>query len=294
MNCVRASDYFDKKPPLTSLYINSCGYFSDIETETKARRLKGRPDYQLIGVVSGCMEVKQTHGTVCVNAGRLILFKPGQPQIYGMDNSRSDEKGAYFWIHFDGGDAEEILKDCMLYDDYASAHGDNNNNKDACIFDVGVSIKDTDIIYEMMSEMSLKARCYRLRLQSLFIQLLTSLSRRTPDTAEQRRSMDKIRPAVRAMEADGGFGIRVKDYADMCLMSEYYFIHCFKEAIGMTPMRYKNMIVMEKVKSLLGSTDMSLKEIAERCGISDSLYLCKKFKQAFGYTPTEYRRKTEI
>lgn len=273
MKNIRAANYFHKEPPLTDLYINSCGGYTETENTMKTRRIKGRTDYQLIGVVNGTIKVELNGKTVHADKGKTVIFKPGEPQIYEM----TGENGAFYWIHFDGNKVKEILKECGLYD--------------GCVFDTPGTAGDFEIISEMISEISRKPKCYQLRLQALFMQLLTSISRRSADNLNQRRSFEKVRLAISAMEKDGEPNRKVKEYADMCLMSEYYFMHTFKEATGMTPMHYKNMIVMERVKSLLNNTDMSLKEISKKCCLSDSLYLSKKFKQAFGCTPTEYRKR---
>lgn len=273
MNCLRASNYIDVEPPLADLHINSCGYFSEINHPTFVNRAKGRPDFQLIGVIRGKMKVRLRNEEVILTPGKALLFKPKEPQIYGMLHGND---GACFWIHFQGKEAASVLSDCGLY----------NGN----IFDVGCSDEDADIVCDMISEITRKSKCYQHRTRALFLLLLTNLARRTPDTAETSRNLDKIRTAVNAMENDSA-NLDVKGYADMCHMSEYYFLHTFKATMGMTPMKYRNMIVMERAKTLVRTTDLSIKEIAQQCGFSDPLYLSKKFKSDFGYSPTEYRKR---
>lgn len=46
---------------------------------------------------------------------------------------------------------------------------------------------------------------------------------------------------------------------------------------------------MERAKQLLITTNLSIKEIAERCGYSNEYGFMKRFKMQFGKTPTQYR-----
>lgn len=273
MNYVHALNYFTQELPLKEFYINSCGYFSEIDRETRTARLNGRDDYQIICVVKGEMWVKSANELITVKKGQAIVFKPHEPQIYG---TVCHENGAYYWIHFSGTHAEPML-------DFCSMNGG--------VFDVYAAESDTDFIIDMMSEINIKPPCYQLRLFSIFTRLLTELNRRRNSDVKNLLAFDKIRPAISAMQRGSSEFCSITDYAKLCRMSESYFLHSFKEIMGKSPMQYRNTIIMEKTKSLLRNTDLSVKEIAESVGVSNSMYLCKKFKLAFGCTPTEYRNR---
>lgn len=274
MNFVRASNYFTKEPPLEEFYINSCGYYSEIDSQTGVARLKGRPDYQIICVVGGEMWVEYDGEKISVRPGQAVVFKPYEPQIYGSDCCG---EGAYYWIHFSGDRAESILDMCSLSTGRA--------------LDVHADVSDTDYIVDMMAEINIKPPCYQLRLFSLFTRLVTELKRRADSHEADGFGFEKIRPAVVAMERGTMPESTVGDYAKLCLMSESYFIHKFKAVTGKSPMQYKNALVMERVKSLLRNTELSVGEIAENVGISNPLYLSRKFGNTFGCTPTEYRKR---
>ncbi len=48
---------------------------------------------------------------------------------------------------------------------------------------------------------------------------------------------------------------------------------------------------IEKAKSLLSETSLTIGEIAEKCGYSSESYFMKQFKKLTGSTPTEFRKK---
>ena len=46
---------------------------------------------------------------------------------------------------------------------------------------------------------------------------------------------------------------------------------------------------MERASQLLATTNLSVREVAERCGYTNEYGFMKRFKMHFGKTPTEFR-----
>ena len=82
----------------------------------------------------------------------------------------------------------------------------------------------------------------------------------------------------------------VEDAARECGLSLAQFRRLFKEKLGVTPVEYKNSLVMKKARSLLRSTDMTVAEIAASLGFDDIYSFSKFFKRNAGISPTEFRR----
>lgn len=61
--------------------------------------------------------------------------------------------------------------------------------------------------------------------------------------------------------------------------------------IGMSPNQYIKVLRLQKSKELLSATDDSIFNISMICGFSDPSYFGKVFKQEFGKTPQEWRKK---
>ena len=70
-----------------------------------------------------------------------------------------------------------------------------------------------------------------------------------------------------------------------------YIRNEFLKVIGMTPKKYLTAIRMKNAKALLDlyGEDMSIGEIAERCGILEPSVFSRIFKKYYGIAPTEYR-----
>ena len=74
--------------------------------------------------------------------------------------------------------------------------------------------------------------------------------------------------------------------------SEDYVRSCFKKITGKTPHEFLTDIRIKHACFLIDiyNNNLSLSEIAERCGYSDYVYFSKKFKSIMGMSPKEYRK----
>ena len=73
-------------------------------------------------------------------------------------------------------------------------------------------------------------------------------------------------------------------------MNPQYISQLFKNEIGVGFLTYLTSIRMEKAKSLLLTTSLSVAEIAEETGYNDYRVFTKVFKKTEGITPSQFRR----
>jgi transcriptional regulator GlxA family with amidase domain len=79
--------------------------------------------------------------------------------------------------------------------------------------------------------------------------------------------------------------------AQHCRTSERTLLRRFKDATGVGPVQYAQQLRVERAKTLLESTRLSLEAIAARCGYQDVSTLHKVFRQWAHLTPSEYRAR---
>jgi AraC-like DNA-binding protein len=99
-----------------------------------------------------------------------------------------------------------------------------------------------------------------------------------------------ISKAKRYIEANFEKQIKLKDIASNVHLSEIYFHNIFTESTGISPHQYLIDCRIENAKKLLWNTDISICEIADKCGFGCQQYLNKVFKKNTGMTPAFYRK----
>jgi AraC-like DNA-binding protein len=74
-------------------------------------------------------------------------------------------------------------------------------------------------------------------------------------------------------------------------VSPSYLFRIFRRKMGVTPMRYRNLVRVDKAKLLLLEPTLKMEEIAERLGFEDVKYFARVFKKETGSPPSEFRKR---
>ena len=102
----------------------------------------------------------------------------------------------------------------------------------------------------------------------------------------------KIQPAIRFLTENYDADVSVGYLSDLCLMSRTRFFDAFKKVTGSTPIAYKNEIKLTaSANYLLDHPEKSVENIASDFNYSTPIYFIRQFKQRFGVTPYQYRKK---
>ena len=83
--------------------------------------------------------------------------------------------------------------------------------------------------------------------------------------------------------------ITIKQLAELGNMSPSSFNRVFKKETKLTPIEYLIEIRIEKAKKLLRRKEITITEIAMRCGFSSSAHFSSTFSRILNITPSEYR-----
>jgi transcriptional regulator GlxA family with amidase domain len=73
-------------------------------------------------------------------------------------------------------------------------------------------------------------------------------------------------------------------------MSVRTFTRRFRDETGDSPGRWLQRQRIELARTLLETTDLSMEQVAARCGLNTAQSLRLHFHAALGITPTAYRR----
>lgn len=110
---------------------------------------------------------------------------------------------------------------------------------------------------------------------------VAGLTRRHRDIVE--RAVERIRerpgevPGVAALAREAGYSVD-------------HFARLFARWTGLSPQEYLINARMERARSLLAETELSVGMIAEALGFRDLFFFSRQFRQRVGVSPTAYRR----
>ncbi len=88
--------------------------------------------------------------------------------------------------------------------------------------------------------------------------------------------------------------ISLRDIAASAALSPVQLVRRFRAATGQTPRQHVESARLAHAKRLLVDTDYVLEHIADECGYESAFYLNRLFKQRFGCSPSEYRKRNRI
>ena len=83
--------------------------------------------------------------------------------------------------------------------------------------------------------------------------------------------------------------VKVNDMAKCAGYSRYHFTRLFKEHTGSSPQYFMSELRIRMAVRLLQTEQLSVKEIAQRCGFEDTSYFCKIFRKFQKNSPNEFR-----
>lgn len=87
--------------------------------------------------------------------------------------------------------------------------------------------------------------------------------------------------------------LKISELARMVNVSESHLRHLFKSETGLTPTQYLKRLRMQKARTLLESTFLSVKQICNQVGFTDDTYFSREFKKSYGVAPGRYRHTLE-
>lgn len=109
-------------------------------------------------------------------------------------------------------------------------------------------------------------------------------------TERKNRSQRPIRLAKKYVQDNFYTQVTLEDVADAINLSPAYLSTMFKKEMGLGFVDYLISCRMEAAREMLKTSDLSINEIAEKVGYTDSRHFSKTFNKVVGLKPSAYRR----
>lgn len=85
--------------------------------------------------------------------------------------------------------------------------------------------------------------------------------------------------------------LSLKEVASENAVSYHYLSHLFKEELKTTFVQYRKNVKMDIAAKLLNNLKFTVGQVSYICGFDDASYFCKVFKNKFGFSPIDFRKK---
>ena len=130
---------------------------------------------------------------------------------------------------------------------------------------------------------------------ALTAHLIRNYANFTPQLPREYRGLapNKLDNVIDYIQTYLELNLGIGELADLSGLSPFYFSRLFKESTGFTPYQYISQQRMNKAKQLLQNSDITIAEIALRCGFSSQSSFSTAFRKALGVTPKVYRQSFE-
>lgn len=128
---------------------------------------------------------------------------------------------------------------------------------------------------------------------SSFVKVLAYLMERKVMDLAAAKAPSPVAAAKSFIDANVGAPLSLRDVASAVQLSEFHMSRLFKQAYGVSPMRYfKEARLSCAKKELLCGRRVA--DIAAQYGFSDESHFCRSFLSKFGVTPGAYARENRV
>ena len=243
---------------------------------------------ELVVVLGGRTDSEQPEDTVRLREGDVVLFAPGSCHRYTKIRQ---------FRHFNILFRPELLR--MFPGFFTSLAQFRLLCEPAGTVSAVLHLRGTELgtavgIMENMRREQLNfAAGHEEEMFAGFCRLMVHILRHAAAPGEtERGALFRIERTVHHMEENSAKPLTITDLSNYSHMSESSFRHRFREATGLPPMDYLIRLRLRRAVLLLFHDDHQITEIALETGFCDGNYFARKFRQLFGCSPREFRRRS--
>jgi|RhiMetdeSRZDD1v2_1073273.scaffolds.fasta_scaffold112482_2 transcriptional regulator GlxA family with amidase domain len=103
----------------------------------------------------------------------------------------------------------------------------------------------------------------------------------------------RVQSVIDAMQLHLDEPLSVHELARAVNLSPWHLCHIFKSETRRAPLQYLRDLRMQRAKSLLETTFLSVKQVMIEVGVKDESHFVRDFKRIHGLSPAKYRQSLD-
>ncbi len=247
----------------------------------------------------------------------LVIVYGGSCEHFRSDESWTIEAGDVFVMHGQTPHGFRHVKDLQLVNIIFDMQGFNNPLSELIRFPafhalfmlsprfsgvyggaMRLSPQELSEVIEMIGKMEAEQDTqepgFRMMLTGLFMQLIAYLTRcygkKQKEMFKPNAPLIRLAEVIAMMAGKSSYPWTRDELAAKAGMSVSTLTRAFKRFTGDSPIDYLIKLRIKKSCSLLAASDLSISEIAQKCGFSDSNYFTRQFNKHTNISPRQYRK----
>ena len=232
----------------------------------------------MIVTVDGCGKMIWKDQSCLLEKGSAVLIDCNVYQEYKTEPGKSWD---FYWLHFNA----------LSMDGYKNAL--LSGLTPVRLRAPGYAVQRMEEIYQNSHQSDILAYAEQnSAIGDLLTEMIRSLAGDRTTHAPLYR--DDIADLAAYIRANCTKDLHIQDFTDHSNLSKHHLIRLFSRQTGMSPYQYLHMCRINRAQVLLRSTDMTVAQIADAVGYSDSVIFIRHFRAFHPVTPGEYRRESII
>jgi len=125
----------------------------------------------------------------------------------------------------------------------------------------------------------------------LALEIIARAIAHDPGHREPSRPPMAVAHAVQLLRADLAHPWTLEELSHRTFVNRFHLARVFSRTLGVPPMHYLNRLRAERAAAMLATTDLAVAAIGGLVGWPDPAYFSRRFRAAFGTSPSAYRRE---
>lgn len=275
---VRSLEYMKKES--VELSLTFCGYeVCDAGYHYIPRKRK----YFMLYLISSGRGIFQINGReLLIEENTMLLVFPEMKYSFVAD---PEEGCTLLWVSFMGMRAGE----CVMHSGFSEEH---LTRPTKLVPEMEELVEQILLMQEMTFANDLRRNgSLKLFFAKLIDEYNSEIKKAVLVNEHKAEASEYIQRAIAYIGQNYSQNIKINELADYVGVNRSYLASSFKKVTGYSPKEYLLSLRLEKAKSLLETTDMTINSISNAIGYTDQLAFSRMFKRYMGISPSVYREE---